>query len=61
MASDYETHSGYTILDEAVQVTKRQGLERGLWSADGTVADWLAGDVVVVLDEREGGPAGETN
>jgi hypothetical protein len=30
---------------------KRQGLERGLWRADGTVADWLAGDVVVVVDE----------
>jgi hypothetical protein len=30
---------------------KRQGLERGLRREDGTIADWLAGDVVVVLDE----------
>ena len=28
---------------------KRQGLERGLRRSDGTIADWLAGDVVVVL------------
>ena len=28
---------------------KRQGLERGLRREDGTIADWLAGDVVVVL------------
>ena len=27
-------------------------LERGLWRADGSIADWLAGDVVVVLAER---------
>ena len=32
---------------------KRQGLERGLWRADGTIADWLAGDVVVVLAEGQ--------
>lgn len=37
---------------------KRQGLERGLWREDGSVADWLAGDVVVVLDAREGHRAG---
>ena len=30
---------------------KRQGLERGLRREDGTIADWLAGDVAVVLDE----------
>jgi len=30
---------------------KRQGLERGLWREDGTIADWLAGDVVVTVDE----------
>ena len=30
---------------------KRQGLERGLRREDGTIADWLAGDVVVVLAE----------
>jgi len=30
---------------------KRQGLERGLRREDGTIADWLAGDVVVVFDE----------
>jgi hypothetical protein len=30
---------------------KRQGLERGLRRPDGTIADWLAGDVVVVVDE----------
>jgi hypothetical protein len=30
---------------------KRQGLERGLRRSDGTIADWLAGNVVVVLDE----------
>ena len=30
---------------------KRQGLERGLRRPDGTIADWLAGNVVVVLDE----------
>jgi hypothetical protein len=33
---------------------KRQGLERGLRRADGTLADWLAGDVVVVFDEPKG-------
>ena len=33
---------------------KRQGLERGLRREDGTIADWLAGDVVVVFDEPEG-------
>ena len=32
---------------------KRQGFERGLWRADGTIADWLAGDVVVMLAEAE--------
>ena len=30
---------------------KRQGLERGLRPADGTIADWVAGDVLVVLAE----------
>src|SRR6476469_896871 len=30
---------------------KRQGLERGLRREDGSVADWLAGNVAVVLDE----------
>ena len=30
---------------------KRQGLERGLRREDGSIADWLAGDVVVMLDE----------
>jgi hypothetical protein len=30
---------------------KRQGLERGLRRSDGTIADWLAGNVAVVLDE----------
>jgi hypothetical protein len=30
---------------------KRQGLERGLRRSDGKIADWLAGDVVVVLGE----------
>jgi hypothetical protein len=34
---------------------KRQGLERGLRREDGTIADWLAGDVVVVLSQPEGG------
>jgi hypothetical protein len=33
---------------------KRQGLERGLRRTDGTIADWLAGDVVVALDGCEG-------
>jgi hypothetical protein len=33
---------------------KRQGLERGLRRADGTLADWLAGTVVVMFDEPEG-------
>ena len=33
---------------------KRQGLARGLRRTDGTIADWLAGDVVVALDGREG-------
>jgi len=33
---------------------KRQGLERGLRRADGSIADWLAGDVVVVLGEPQG-------
>jgi hypothetical protein len=32
---------------------KRQGLERGLRRADGSLADWLAGNVVVVFDEPE--------
>jgi hypothetical protein len=32
---------------------KRQGLERGLRRADGSLADWLAGNVVVVFVERE--------
>jgi hypothetical protein len=32
---------------------KRQGFERGLRRADGSIADLLAGDVVVVLDEPE--------
>ncbi len=32
---------------------KRQGLERGLRREDGTLADWLAGNVVVVLAEAE--------
>jgi hypothetical protein len=30
---------------------KHQGLVRGLRRSDGTIADWLAGDVAVVLDE----------
>jgi hypothetical protein len=33
---------------------KRQGLDRGLRREDGTLADWLAGDVVVVFEEPEG-------
>jgi len=32
---------------------KRQGLERGLRRPDGTIADWLAGNVAVVLAEAE--------
>jgi hypothetical protein len=32
---------------------KHQGLERGLRRSDGTIADWLAGDVVVVFSEPE--------
>jgi hypothetical protein len=32
---------------------KRQGLERGLRRADGSLADWLAGTVVVEFDEPE--------
>jgi hypothetical protein len=32
---------------------KRQGFERGLRREDGTIADWLAGDVVVVLGEPD--------
>ena len=36
---------------------KRQGLERGLRREDGSVADWLAGDVFVVLD-KAGEPGG---
>jgi hypothetical protein len=32
---------------------KRQGLERGLRRADGSLADWLAGNVAVVFVERE--------
>jgi hypothetical protein len=32
---------------------KRQGLERGLRRSDGTIADWLAGDVAPVLAEAE--------
>jgi hypothetical protein len=30
---------------------KRQGIERGLRRSDGTIADWLAGAVVVELEE----------
>ncbi len=33
---------------------KRQGFERGLRRSDGTIADWLAGNVAVVLDEEPG-------
>ena len=32
---------------------KRQGLERGLRREDGSIADWLAGNVVVVLFEQQ--------
>jgi hypothetical protein len=32
---------------------KREGLERGLRRSDGALANWLAGDVVVVLAETE--------
>ena len=32
---------------------KRQGLERGLRREDGSIADWLAGNVAVVLAEAE--------
>ena len=35
---------------------KRQGLERGLRRSDGTIADWLAGNVAVVLAEAETRP-----
>jgi hypothetical protein len=35
---------------------KRQGLERGLRRSDGTIADWLAGDVVDVLSQSERRP-----
>ena len=32
---------------------KRQGYEKGLRRSDGKVADWLAGNVVVVISEPE--------
>ena len=32
---------------------KRQGLERGLRRSDGTIADWLVGNVVVMFDALE--------
>ena len=35
---------------------KRRGLERGLRRSDGTIADWLAGNVAVVLAEAETRP-----
>jgi hypothetical protein len=35
---------------------KRQGLGRGLRREDGTIADWLAGDVVVVLSRSASDP-----
>ena len=42
---------GQRINSTANVALKRQGLERGLWREDGSIADWLAGDVVVVFDE----------
>jgi hypothetical protein len=42
-------NSAATVLWHAA--LKRQGLERGLRREDGTIADWLAGNVVVVFDE----------
>ena len=35
---------------------KQRGLERGLRRSDGTIADWLAGNVAVVLAEAETRP-----
>jgi hypothetical protein len=40
---------------------KREGLDRGLRRSDGSIADWLAGNVVVVLDEPESPPATPTD
>jgi hypothetical protein len=40
---------------------KRHGYERGLRRADGSIADWLAGNVVVLLDERECHPAARSH